>query len=227
MAIQQRALQTRRRVLEAAAVVFDEQAFNSASISSILRRARVTKGALYFHFGSKEELARSVMEEQKRCLVLTNTGLHVQTVIDITQGVARLIPADPTLRASFRLTVEQGAMGQEDPSLYRWWLGIYCAHLVQARHAGELAAGVDPEDIAHLVVGAFTGTHLLTRVLHSHQDLVERVAAFWRTVLPGLVTERVLPRLAPYGSGDLQAALKGARREGTAATTGAPRSTAP
>src|SRR5262249_39937193 len=61
---QDRAERTRNAILEAAAVVFDERGFNGASLSDILAKAGVTKGALYFHFSSKEELARAIVEEQ-------------------------------------------------------------------------------------------------------------------------------------------------------------------
>jgi AcrR family transcriptional regulator len=193
--------------LEAAATVFDRQGFASASISDILSTGRVTKGALYFHFESKEALARGVMEEQKRSLILTNTGLHTQTVIDVTQGVARLVNKDALLRASIRLTVEQGAMGRDDPSMHLWWLGVFRTHLIQAARAGELDADVDPDDLAHLVVGSFSGVQLLSQVLSRREDLPSRVAIWWRTVLPAIVTDRVLPRLDPSGSGDLLAAV--------------------
>lgn len=64
MAQQARAIQTRRSILVAAAAVFDERGYSSATISEILARAGVTKGALYFHFTSKEDLALGVMDVQ-------------------------------------------------------------------------------------------------------------------------------------------------------------------
>lgn len=66
MAQQERAVRTRRAVLEAAATVFAERGYAAATIAEILRRAGVTKGALYFHFGSKAALARGVLQEQLR-----------------------------------------------------------------------------------------------------------------------------------------------------------------
>src|SRR5216117_2644416 len=64
VARQERAERTRGRILDAAAAVFDERGFSGASLSDILARAGVTKGALYFHFSSKEELAKYLVEEQ-------------------------------------------------------------------------------------------------------------------------------------------------------------------
>lgn len=64
MARQERAVRTRRAILEAAAAVFDERGYEAATIADILARAGVTKGALYFHFCSKQELAQGVLDEQ-------------------------------------------------------------------------------------------------------------------------------------------------------------------
>lgn len=64
MAKQDRAIRTRRAILEAAAIVFEKQGFQAATITDILKMAGVTKGALYFHFQSKEALAHGVLNEQ-------------------------------------------------------------------------------------------------------------------------------------------------------------------
>lgn len=64
VARQERAVRTRRAILEAAAAVFDERGYEAATIADILARAGVTKGALYFHFSSKQELAQGVLDEQ-------------------------------------------------------------------------------------------------------------------------------------------------------------------
>ncbi|MFD6749883.1 TetR family transcriptional regulator, partial [Streptomyces anthocyanicus] len=57
MAKQDRAIRTRQTILDAAAQVFEKQGYQAATITEILKVAGVTKGALYFHFQSKEELA--------------------------------------------------------------------------------------------------------------------------------------------------------------------------
>ncbi|MEV1010913.1 ScbR family autoregulator-binding transcription factor [Streptomyces sp. NPDC049881] len=203
MATQQRALRTRRRVIEAAAAIFDEQGYASASITDILRAAGVTKGALYFHFDSKEALARSVMAEQRRSVILTDTGLHTQTVIDLTHGVARSFAQDTLLRASFRLTVEQGVLGDSDPGLYQWWTDLCRGQLALARDHGELRSGAAPEALANMIVGSFTGVQLLSAVSSGRADVVDRLTAWWKIALPGMVRETVLPRLRPHGSADV------------------------
>ncbi|MEV6183872.1 helix-turn-helix domain-containing protein, partial [Streptomyces sp. NPDC052015] len=61
MARQERAIRTRQTILVAAAEVFDEVGYEAATISDVLKRSGVTKGALYFHFTSKQELAQAVL----------------------------------------------------------------------------------------------------------------------------------------------------------------------
>lgn len=69
MAQQERAVRTRRAVLEAAATVFADHGYTAATVADILKTAGVTKGALYFHFDSKEALARGFWKSRRssRC----------------------------------------------------------------------------------------------------------------------------------------------------------------
>ena len=54
---------TRERLLQAAAREIYRSGFQSASLDAILASARVTKGALYYHFKNKEALGYAVVEE--------------------------------------------------------------------------------------------------------------------------------------------------------------------
>ncbi|MCZ9345147.1 TetR/AcrR family transcriptional regulator, partial [Streptomyces sp. TRM76130] len=66
MARQLRAEQTRATIIAAAADLFDRQGYESTSLSDIVQHAHVTKGALYFHFAAKDDLAQAIMELQSR-----------------------------------------------------------------------------------------------------------------------------------------------------------------
>jgi AcrR family transcriptional regulator len=54
---------TRRALLDSAAEAFVDRGFADASLDDIAQAARLTKGALYHHFASKQELFRAVFEE--------------------------------------------------------------------------------------------------------------------------------------------------------------------
>ena len=54
---------TKQRLLEAALELFTEKGFAGASTREIVERAGVTKPVLYYHFSSKENLYRVLIEE--------------------------------------------------------------------------------------------------------------------------------------------------------------------
>jgi AcrR family transcriptional regulator len=65
---EQRSQATTRALVSAAGALFATQGFATTSLDQILRRARVTRGALYHHFDSKTALFRAVVEEQEQAL---------------------------------------------------------------------------------------------------------------------------------------------------------------
>ncbi|MCA1836105.1 MAG: TetR/AcrR family transcriptional regulator, partial [Actinobacteria bacterium] len=60
---QPRARATRQAILTAAAEHFARNGYHATSLDSVLADSGGTKGALYFHFASKEALARAVVAE--------------------------------------------------------------------------------------------------------------------------------------------------------------------
>lgn len=68
MAKQERAARTRESLVRAAAEVFAEQGFVTASIAVISRRAGVSAGGLHFHFESKTALAQAVEDRAAEAL---------------------------------------------------------------------------------------------------------------------------------------------------------------
>jgi AcrR family transcriptional regulator len=75
--------QTRQRVLEAAANVFGEKGFRTASLSDVADRAGHTIGAVYSNFASKDELFRALMVERLR---LFEAGLEAAAAYQPTTG---------------------------------------------------------------------------------------------------------------------------------------------
>ncbi|MCV7230078.1 helix-turn-helix domain-containing protein [Mycolicibacterium komossense] len=65
MVRQARSEATRRKILDAAIELFSEVGFAATSLGDIIERAEMTKGALYYHFESKESLASAIIEERR------------------------------------------------------------------------------------------------------------------------------------------------------------------
>ena len=60
---------TRERILEAAEVVFAENGYHDTAMDEIVRRTEISKGGVYFHFPSKEELFFALMDDLANRLV--------------------------------------------------------------------------------------------------------------------------------------------------------------
>ncbi|WP_343998012.1 ScbR family autoregulator-binding transcription factor [Streptomyces thermocarboxydovorans] len=192
---QERAVQTRESLLRAAAEVFDEAGFAGASISRILKRAGLTAGALYFHFDSKEDLARAVMNAQPRSVVPWPESEGLQRLVDLTMVWAHQLQVDPLLRAGVRLTSEQGSFGVKDATPYEEWSQIMTEILEVACEKGELQAGVEPGELAEFVVEACTGMQTYSAAAsEGRADLAERVVRMWRLLLPGVAVPAVVAR---------------------------------
>ncbi len=56
---------TRRALIDAARKLFGEQGYAATSLDEVVASAKVTKGALYHHYGGKQELFAAVYEQVK------------------------------------------------------------------------------------------------------------------------------------------------------------------
>ncbi|MEY9872683.1 AcrR family transcriptional regulator [Streptacidiphilus sp. MAP12-33] len=207
MARQQRAEESRNKLLAAAAEVFDERGFALATLAEIHTRAGLTKGALYFHFSSKEELAEAVIGQEADWYAEAPQGAPpLQTVIDLTHGFARALLTDVRIRASARLVLE-GTYTEPDGSSHKAWAERLAMLLTEAQSQGDIRPEVDPNGVAELIVGSFLGTQILSQLFTGREDLEARITLMWQTVLPGLVPQQRLARFAAGGSPGFWAAV--------------------
>ncbi|WP_193513707.1 ScbR family autoregulator-binding transcription factor [Streptomyces griseoloalbus] len=193
--MQERAIRTRELVLRAAAEVFDESGYLGASITKILERAGVTAGAVYFHFRSKEGLARAVILEQAADLQFPEGEGGLQQLLDMTGYLAVEMQRNTLLRAGVRLAVEQGVVGKQEYSIYEWWADRFHQELVVARQKDQLLDGVDEAAFAQLLVAAYTGTQVMSQLSTGRADLPRRIADMWRCLLPALAPASVISGL--------------------------------
>ncbi|KUN00475.1 gamma-butyrolactone-binding protein [Streptomyces yokosukanensis] len=193
MAQQERAVRTRRAVLEAAATVFAEHGYTAATIADILKTAGVTKGALYFHFDSKEALARGVLEIQADGRV-PEQEIKLQEVVDVTMTVAHRLVHDPVLRAGARLSADPIGRGHYG-SAWPLWVDVLTEIVAESHRRGETLSHVVPREVAELVVSAFNGVQLYAQLETNLADVEHRVSVLMQHLLPSIASPAVLMRL--------------------------------
>ncbi|WP_433859486.1 ScbR family autoregulator-binding transcription factor [Streptomyces kronopolitis] len=216
MAQQDRAIRTRRLILEAAASVFDDLGYDRATIAEVLERAGVTKGALYFHFASKEQLALAVLDEHVTDIAVEPQKIKLQEFVDAGQVLAYRLRSDPIQRGAARLAVEQGSNHLDRKQGMIAWTRFVEDLLNQARDRGEVLESVAVTETAELFVGAFAGLQLMSNALTNQADLSHRLTVFFEHTLPSIAVPAVLAKLKldPERGAELDAALQ---RKGRAA----------
>jgi AcrR family transcriptional regulator len=167
-----RKAETRARLLEAAARVYARRGFNGATLEEVAAEAGFTKGAVYGHFGSKENLLLALMEEHLARQVAEQVALFDReraTSERPLAGSARwmeLVEEDPD---PFRLFVELWIYAQRDERLRRRLAdGLDALRTTFARFGAASAAdaGIEPapdatDHIASVMVALGVGLPML------------------------------------------------------------------
>ncbi len=161
MATQKRAEVTRRALLYAAAEVFTRHGYADTKLSEILTQAVATKGALYFHYASKEELARAVIEEGTRRFTAVCTP-YLDSATPAFEAHARDLLRHGRRRpqrrgdgATFRLITEMGDYRSSETDTFATWISTYQLLARRAIDEGDLREDTDPDAVGQLLVELF------------------------------------------------------------------------
>jgi TetR/AcrR family transcriptional repressor of nem operon len=196
---------TRERLLQAAFEEIYRRGFQAASLDTILRKAGVTKGALYHHFPDKAALGQAVVDEVVRKYLLDRwLGVLQQQAGDPLTALQRMLK-----ERSLRLTSHEIELGcplnnlaQEMSPLderfrrrvaetYESWSDGFAKILQAGQQEGSVRRDVDVNEVATFLVAAIEGSFGLAKGARS--------AAVLRSNLRTLST--MLDSLRPGGRG--------------------------
>jgi AcrR family transcriptional regulator len=158
MARQERAEQTRQRIVGAAAAEFAEHGYDGTSLHRIVRSAGVTMGALTFHFPSKSALANAVQEAgttaTREVILGADSAPGLQGVLDEVLTLADALRTTQSIRAAARLTREGHAA---DHGWYHSWAPDLREALERAWGEDHLDGGLTPLAAASLLSHVLLG----------------------------------------------------------------------
>ena len=193
--MQERAKISRRQILRGAADRFEVTGYGSTSMNDIVSAAQMTKGAVYFHFSSKDELAQAVIEEQHQISITAFTAVAatgapaLEQLVMVCHEMGRQLVADPIVRAGVRLTLElASADGSQGP--YLAWIRELRKLAEAAKREGDIRDDVEPESIGRVAISAFTGVQLVSNVLTRRSDLDVRIDELFTLLLAGVVSDK-------------------------------------
>lgn len=195
MVRQARSEMTRRKIITAAVDLFSEAGYPVTGLGDIIERAEMTKGALYYHFDSKESLAAAIVEEGVADLFATfhniseSSSPAMENIIHGIFVVADRVDSDRSVRVSVQLLRLFGGFSDTAKQSYHLWLTEIAKRVDQAREEGDLRAGLDTRAVTETIVGAMVGAELLSSAASDDADLHDRVTRVWQVLLPAIVSD--------------------------------------
>ena len=165
---QEQAARSRRALIEAATALFAERGYDGTSVQAIGQRAGVSRGSIFWHFGSKEGLLWAVAE---RAFEEWEAEVLVPDVGDATgvEAVRRALAAHrrfltergEALRLFYILIFEalgpRPELAPEFAALHERLRDVTVAWIRRAIEAGELRDDVDARAVVILISGALGG----------------------------------------------------------------------
>jgi AcrR family transcriptional regulator len=183
-----RSASTRAKLIRAARRLFASKGYAAVGTEQIVRRAGVTRGALYHQFSSKEDLFLAVYEQVEQELTerVAATLGEVSSPLDaLRAGIRAFLEACRAPEVQRIVLIDAPAvLGWERwrEVAERYGLGLIEAVVTAAIEAGEIAE-LPPELLAHLLMGALDEAALL---VVRDPDSTESVAATLERLLEGL-----------------------------------------
>ena len=167
---------TREHLLQAAFREVYRYGFQSAGIDTILAATNVTKGALYYHFESKEALGYAIVEEVVAKLTSDRWMLPLQRnkdkdPIDTLIGIVRAIPHRPRdVKSGCPLVNLAQEMSQLDEQFRKrlerifdaWQEGIAMT-LRRGQSQGTVRRDLAPEETASFLIAMVEGYEVLAK----------------------------------------------------------------
>jgi TetR/AcrR family acrAB operon transcriptional repressor len=192
---------TRETLLQAALLVFSRKGYTAATLGDVAHQAGVTRGAIYWHFGSKAELYSALMNKYsaRSGEIVQAAAAEGGSLVEILRRVfVRLLEAvddDPALRAVMEISLFKtertpelaAAQHQQMENSHRLLAGI-AETMHQGITAGELRSDLDPADIGRAFIAFQNGAlhlWLWDPAAFSLKDSAPRLAEiFLRGILP-------------------------------------------
>ncbi|MEV4342429.1 ScbR family autoregulator-binding transcription factor [Streptomyces sp. NPDC049590] len=198
---QERAIRSRHNILLAAARAFAERGYPAVTMHDVAELSGMTKGAVYFHFTSKECLAVAVSEEFARRLPAISDAVDqlalppVASVAELLLRTAAELRDEPLMQAGARLQIERGLIDAELPLPFEDYTALIATWLKGALAVGDLEHATPPEPLARVLVSAFFGAQLLSWIVSDRTDIIERTVEVLHAVLPCTKDPR---HISPY-----------------------------
>jgi AcrR family transcriptional regulator len=196
---QRRKTETRQGLLAAAYRVFGEKGYAQATVDDVAAAAGVSKGAVYHHFASKEELFRALLADHGHELdAMAAAAKDARSFADLVRRVVRVwighYRSDPLfvpLSLESRLAATREAWAREIVAdFYAQLRGLIAGLLTVGQETGFVRSDLEPERAAALLFGVLDGVCLQAAIDPARVPLEDLEAALTELVERYLASRR-------------------------------------
>ena len=195
MAARQSPEERRQAILDAAVRVFALHGFAAATTDDIARSAGLSKGGLYWHFKSKDDILAALLEQmfnQELAALEQLAGAPGSAAArlrllgaQMAEALLALEQALPVVLEFYALAARQSAVREWLQAYFQRYQRLLAGLLKQGYASGEFRHGA-PEQSAVLLIAQLEGLALVWAVAPGQISLREQVAEAVELTLRGL-----------------------------------------
>lgn len=143
-AMQDRAVRTREAIIAVAAQHFDTDGYGHTSMNTITHTGKFAKGAMYYHFSSKEAIAQHLISDWNHTLAETISDVLAtspsstagEKLTAIFTSLAHRVAENTNLRAGMKLTLEPTI---DNAAAFAHWVKVISDIIDTAILSGEIS----------------------------------------------------------------------------------------
>src|SRR6202166_941975 len=173
---------TRREIIQKAAPIFNQQGFDGAALSDLMRATGLEKGGIYRHFASKQQLAGEAFDYAWRLALdarfggtqeITNTVDRLKQIVwNFRDRRAGLVQGGcPLLNTAIDSDDGNHALRTKARRAFTSWRGLLQSIVEEVQRRAEIRSAIDPMELATLIVTTLEGSLMLERLQRTPETL--------------------------------------------------------
>jgi len=167
--------QTRQTIIRKAALIFNQQGYEGAALSELMKATGLEKGGIYRHFDNKEQLAAEAFDYAWKLAIDTRFEgtQEIPNTVDRLKQIVRnfwdrragLVPGGcPLLNTAIDSDDGNPLLREKARQALSSWLDRLRSIVEEGQHKGEIRADVVSSGVAILMVGTLEGSLMVSRL---------------------------------------------------------------
>lgn len=183
-----KAQQTKARIVQQAAAVFNQKGYAGSSIADIMQATGLKKGGIYNHFASKDELAVaafdyavSLMSQEVWSAVKTkrNAIARLQALVSsylVYIENPPVIGGCPILNTAIEVDDTDSPLRDRAIAAINNWRSLIVRIIHQGIKKGEIPATIEPDTVATIIICNIEGAIMMSQLEKNPVHLERAVA---------------------------------------------------